>query len=128
MGNISCKKYRKLDESDREHFLLYDNFNNKIQENKDKVENVEKNVVSVNKTINNIVINYNRELTKLNTELMDIRKEVDAFKKNMKTHEFIESEREEKINWIQNKLMGLENQEEFLSTIQSGQNIDPLQL
>ena len=43
MGNLfsSCKKYSKLDQTDKEHFLLYDNFNNKIEDNKQRINNVE---------------------------------------------------------------------------------------
>jgi hypothetical protein len=130
MGNLfsSCKKYSKLDENDKENFLLYDNFNDKIEDNKQRINNVEESVVSVNKTVSNVVTNYNREFTNLNTDLLNLKKDIETFKKNFKTQEVLELEREKKINWIENKLLSSESQDEFLSTLQTEQETDPLQL
>ena len=87
----------------------------------EKIQEVEKNLTS---KYTNMVITYNKEITNLRIEINKLNKENENIVKKVNNLHIINNDRENRIEKLQHKLFNMESNDEFLSTLDSDQEID----
>ena len=113
MGNIMIWKKKNTDRNysmeDQRRLLLFEN----IEEKMEKLEQ------SVTDKYTNLVQTYNKEIYNLRSQVHELQKETDNTKSKIRNLQVLLDDKNQKISGLENKLINLESQDEFLSTINS---------
>ena len=113
MGNIMIWKKKNNDRNysmeDQRRLLLFENIEEKIE----KLEQ------SVTDKYTNLVQTYNKEIYNLRSQVHELQKETDNTKSKIRNLQVLLDDKNQKISDLENKLINLESQDEFLSTINS---------
>jgi predicted nucleic acid-binding Zn-ribbon protein len=113
MGNIMIWKKKNTDRNysmeDQRRLLLFEN----IEEKMEKLEQ------SVTDKYTNLVQTYNKEIYNLRSQVHELQKETDNTKSKIRNLQVLLDDKNQKISGLETKLINLESQDEFLSTINS---------
>jgi len=112
MGNIFNKERPKIND-DLTQLLLTDN-NDDILERLLKLEN---NQSMLHTKYNNIVMSYTDTINLIKTEILNINNKNNELNKIIRTLNTINNENIDKINNLEKKIINLESNDEFLSTV-----------
>lgn len=114
MGNIFNKDKPKLIKNSSLTRLLLTDHNDDIFERLTKLEN---NMNNINTRYNNIITSYTETISSIKTEICNINNRNNELTKIIRTLNTINDENTQKIITLEKKLINLESNDEFLSTV-----------
>lgn len=112
MGNIFNKDRPNIN-NDLTQLLLTDNNDDMLE----RLVKLEKNQSILNTKYNNIVISYTDTINLIKTEMLNINNKNSELNKIIRTLNTINNENIDKINNLEKKIINLESNDEFLSTV-----------
>lgn len=114
MGNIFNKDQVKLKTNNSLNQLL-------LTENKEdleiRIKKLEQNQLSLKNSYNNIVSTYSETVNEIKTEILNIGNKNNELNKVIRTLHIVNNENIEKISKLEKKMIGIESNDEFLSTV-----------
>ena len=114
MGNIFNKDINKLKTNNSLNQLLLSDHSNNLE---DRVFKIEQNQLNLKNSYNNIVGTYSETVNEIKTEIVNIGNRNNELSKIIRTLNTVNSENCEKINNLEKKIINMESNDEFLSTV-----------